>query len=116
MGATTTQGTGPGMAQVKPGFVGKKAKETTQVSLSFNNFIGPRVVAAGHIKLEGVTGIIEIPAQVGNTRDYCVMLTNNSASNPFVSSALSEEETGWSFSVTAGEGDVVSYLVLRSGC
>jgi len=115
MGATTTQGTGPGMAQIKPGFVGKKHKETTQVSLSVNNFIGPRVVAAGSVKLDGVTGIINIPAQVGNPRDYCVMLTNNSASNPYVSSGITENETGWYFSVTAGSGDLVNYLVLRSG-
>lgn len=116
MGATTTQGTGPGMVHPKPGLESKKVKETAQVSLSLNNFLGPRVVAAGSVKLQGETGKACFAAQVGNIKDYCVLLTNNSASNPFLSSPLSEESEGWSFEVTAGINDVVAYVVLRSGC
>jgi len=115
MGATTTQGTGPGMVQPKPGLQNKKVKETAQVGLSLNNFFGPRVVAAGIIKLQGETGKVCFAAQVGNIKDYCVLLTNNSPSNPFLSYPLSEESQFWSFEVTAGINDVVSYVVLRSG-
>ena len=115
MGATTTQGTGPGMVQAKPGLQNKKLKETAQVSLSLNNFIGPRIVAAGFIKLSGTTGTVTIPVQVGNSRDYCVILTNNSPSNPYISSNISESTDNWSFDVAAGNNDIVNYMVLRSG-
>ena len=108
MGATTTQGTGPGIA-------GKSVKNIS--SLGMSSLIGPKVVATGVVTLEGSSVYIQIPGQIGQVSDYCIILTNNSQIHPYISNALSpiSGSSEWRFQVTAGMNDVVHYAVLKIG-
>lgn len=105
MGATTTQGTGPGSAPKKNEFH----------DLGVNKLVGPKIVFCGVVLLEGNTGLVYIPYQSGQVSDYCVFLTNNSKENVFISSPLTsiQKSEEWRFGVTAGNNDIVNFMVVK---
>lgn len=106
MGATTSEGTGHGSAPPK-----KKIE-----SLGVKNLIGPKIIVAGILSLKETTQNVEIDAPIGNTNDYCILLTGSSSITPYISrslTAMSREK--WQFEVTAGYHDVVYYAVLKIG-
>ena len=108
MAATTTEGTGPGIANRDT-----KAK----YSLGVSSLIGPKIVSSGIITLNGTSEYIYIPQQSGLVSDYCVILTNNSSTHPYISNALLpiSGSNQWRFQITAGNNDVVHYLVVKIG-
>lgn len=108
MGATTTEGTGPGIA----------SKDTKgRLSLGVSSLIGPKIVISGIITLNGTSEYVYIPQQIGTVSDYCVILANNSSTHPFISNALLpiSGSNEWRFQITAGNNDVVHYLVVKIG-
>jgi len=109
MGATTTEGTGPGIAS-------KNTKG--KLSLGVSSLIGPKIAVSGIITLDGTSDYIHIPKQIGSVSDYCIILTNNSSTHPYISHALSpiSGSDEWRFQITAGSNDVVHFLVVKLGC
>lgn len=106
MGATTTEGTGPGIAK----------KDTKgRLSLGVSSLIGPKIVASGIITLNSTSEYIYISQQIGSVSDYCVILTNNSSTHPYISNALLpiSGSNEWRFQITAGNNDVVHYLIVK---
>jgi hypothetical protein len=67
--------------------------------------------------LNGTSEYIYIPQQIGLVSDYCVILTNNSSNHPYISNALLpiSGSNEWRFQITAGNNDVVHYLVVKIG-
>ena len=111
MGATSVTGvSGPGTAS---GFT----RGSEHMSLVVTKLIGPKVVMAGNITLTGTTGTVQFPAPVGATTDYVVMLTANSSTLPYVSTALATvaNTSDWSFIVTGGNNAVVNWCVVKTG-
>jgi hypothetical protein len=96
MGATTTQGTGPGSAT-------EKTKKTEYHSLGVNKLVGPKIVFCSQVLLEGKTGLVYIPSQCGQVSVYCIPLT----------SIPNSEE--WRFGVTAGDNDIVNFMISKIG-
>lgn len=106
MGATTSEGTGHGSVPPK-----KKIE-----SLGVKTLIGPRIIVAGILSLKETTQNVEIDAPIGNTNDYCILLTGSSANTPYISrplTAISKEK--WQFELTAGFHDVVHYAIMKIG-
>lgn len=108
MGATTSEGTGPGIAN-------KNTKG--KLPLGVSSLIGPKIVVSGIITLDGTSEYVTIPQQIGTVSDYCVFLTNNSQVHPYISNALLpiSGTNEWRFQVTAGNNDVIHYLVVKIG-
>ena len=104
MGATSVTGTGLGSAD---GF----NKGSEHMTLGVNHLIGPHIVAAGVETLSGTTAVIEIPPQTGVNTDYGVLLTNNSSTNAFHTGL----QSNWTFTVTAGSGNIVWWAVVKNG-
>lgn len=109
MGATTTQGTGPGSASGKP-------RAEPVASLGVSRLIGPKVVAAGVKRLRSGTGVVTMPAPLGHPSEYCVILTSSSPTHAYISGDLQGCGDGkWSFEISGGEADAVHYAVIKSG-
>jgi hypothetical protein len=108
MGATTSEGTGPGIAN---------RNTKGKLPLGVSSLIGPKTVASGIVTLSGTSDYICIPSQIGMVSDYCVILTNNSPVHPYISNALSPVSGTniWRFQVTAGSNDVIHYIVVKIG-
>lgn len=106
MGATTTQGTGPGSVPVK---------KSDHLSLGVNRLVGPKIIYAGILVLEGESGVVYIPEQAGKVCDYCVFVSNSSSVHAFLSSPLTDvaARSQWRFGVTAGNNDIVNYIVVK---
>lgn len=111
MGATSVTGVSG------PGSVAGIQKGSEHMSLSVKKLVGPHIIAAGRTTLSGTTGTIVIPEQTGEVTDYCVLLTNNSSTNAYVSTALAavSSSDSWSFVITAGSGDIVGWAVVKTG-
>ena len=111
MGATSVTGVSGS------GSVAGSQKGSEHMSLGVNKLIGPHIVAAGTETLSGTSAVVELPAQTGSVTTYSVMLTNNSSTNAYISSALavSSETDMWKFTVTAGNNDIVSWAVFNNG-
>lgn len=111
MGATSVTGVSGA------GSVAGRQKGSEHMSISNKKIVGPKVVCAGSETLSGTTATIEIPEQTGTVSDYIVMLTNNSSTNAYVSTALAAvtDTDTWNFTVTAGSGDVVYWSVQKKG-
>lgn len=108
MGATTTEGTGYGSAPIK--------KKNDHLDLGVNRLIGPKIVAAGVLTLKENCDFVSIPAPIGNPSDYCILLTGTSQTVPYLSRPLSVKSASeWHFEVTAGNHDVVHYIVAKTG-
>ena len=111
MGATSVTGvSGSGSAA-------GSSRGSEHWSLGVKKLVGPHIVSAGSETLSGTSAVIEVPAQTGSVSDYFVLLSNNSTTNAYVSSALAAEGNGngWVFTVTAGSGDIVKWAVVRDG-
>ncbi len=110
MGATSVTGVGIG------GVSGNQ-KGSEHMSLGVSKLIGPKVSAAGKITLTGTTGTVEIPALVGAVGDYVVMLSANTSTHVYVSTALAavSNSDSWSFIATGGSGAVVNWAVVKVG-
>lgn len=112
MGATTTQGTGPGSA-AKYG-AGNKGSE--HMALGVHRLIGPRVCACGDLELDeagfGTAYFPELPVGTGQTVDdlYCVFLSTHSATHAYWG-----DFTTTSFGVTGGDGDEVCWTIVKKG-
>jgi hypothetical protein len=111
MGATSVTGVSGA------GSVAGKSKGSEHMSLSVSKLIGPKVAAAGQVTLSGTNAYVRFPALAGSVGDYVVILTNNSATNPHISSILTpiSNTDDWRFEVTAGSGDIVSWAVINTG-
>ncbi len=111
MGATSVTGVSGA------GSVAGKQKGSEHMSLSVKKLIGSHIVAAASQTLTGTTGVIEVPAQSEAITNYVVMLTSNTAVNPWVSTPLAAVAltNTWTFTVTAGSGAVVNWSLVRVG-
>lgn len=103
MGATSVTGKGLGSAD-------GKNKGSEHQTLGVAHLIGPRVVYAGRITLSGTTGTIVHPTLAGVVGDYCVLLTAESATSPFITS-----RTTGSIGIQAGSNAVVHWAILKVG-
>lgn len=111
MGATSVTGvSGVGSAA-------GNQKGSEHMSLGVSKLIGPKVSAAGSVTCSGTTGAVVIPALTGSVSDYVIILTSNSATAAYVSTALAEvDDTGdWSFTVTGASGAVVAWIIVKKG-
>jgi hypothetical protein len=109
MGATTTQGTGPGSVPIKK-------NGTEPANLGINRLVGPKIIAAGLLTLKDSSDFVKISAPIGNPSDYCILLTGTSKTNPYISRSLSAIASDiWQFEVTAGHHDLVHYVVIKIG-
>ena len=85
-------------------------------SLGVNKLVGPHIVAAGGETLSGTDDVIEIPAQAAAITEYFVLVSNDSSTHAYISTALATQANGgWDFTITAGSGDVVKWAVVRVG-
>lgn len=111
MGATSVTGVSG------PGSVAGRQKGSEHMSLGVAKLIGPKVSAAGKITLTGTTGVVEFPALVGVVGDYIVMVTANTSTHVYVSTALAAiaSTDEWGFTVTGGSGAVVNWAVVKVG-
>lgn len=112
MGATSVTGVSG------PGSVAGNQKGSEHMSLGVSKLIGPKVAAAGKVTLSGTTGVVEFPALVGAVTDYVVMVSANSSTLAYVSSALAVSGTTsdqWTFTATGGSGAVVNWTVVKIG-
>ena len=108
MGATTTEGTGYGSAPIK--------KTNNHLDLGLNRLVGPKIVASGVLTLKENCDFVTFPAPIGNPSDYCILLTGSSPTAPYLSRPLSiKSNHEWHFEVTAGNHDVVHYIVVKIG-
>jgi hypothetical protein len=127
MGATSVTGVGPGSAD-------GKNKGSEHMTLGVHHLIGPHVIAAGTVELDGPTATVYLPAppegfplfetdveggnpsQEGDEDDIVIQLTNNSSNHAYVSSYIDVgADGGWSFEITAGEGDIVWWSLIFPG-
>ncbi len=99
------------------GSVAGSQKGPDTMSIGVNKLIGPKVVACGKETLSGTTAVIEFPAPTGVVGDYAVMLTNNSSTHAYISTALAAiaSTDNWGFTVTAGSGDIVNWTLVKTG-
>lgn len=111
MGATSVTGVSG------PGSVAGNQKGSEHMSLGVGKLIGPKVAAAGKVTLSGTTGVVQFPALVGVVADYVVMVTANSATLAYVSTAMAaiSDTDQWGFTVTGGSGAVVNWTVVKIG-
>lgn len=111
MGATSVTGVSG------QGSVEGLQKGTERMSLGVKKLIGPKVVAAGTETLSGTTGTVEIPELTGSVSDYVVVLTSGSATAAYVSTGLAAvaDTDTWNFTITAGSGATVSWIVVKTG-
>ena len=111
MGATSVTGVSG------PGSVEGLQKGSERMSLGIGKLVGPKVSAAGSATLVGTTGTVSFPALVGLPANYVVILTGNSATVPYVSTALATVggSGDWSFVITAGNNAVVGWAVVKMG-
>lgn len=101
-----------------PGSVAGKQKGSEHMSLGVSKLIGPKVAAAGKVVLSGTTGVVQFPALVGAVTDYVVMVSPNSSTLAYVSSALAvagATSDQWTFTVTGGSGATVNWTVVKIG-
>lgn len=111
MGATSVTGVSG------PGSVAGLQKGSEHMSLGVAKLIGPKVAAAGKITLTSTTGVVEFPALVGTVSDYVVMLSANTSTHVYVSTALAAiADTGeWGFTITGGSTALVNWAVVKIG-
>lgn len=111
MGATSVTGVSG------PGAVSGLQKGSEHMSIGVNKLIGPKVCAAGKITLTGTTGVVQFPALAGVVGDYVVMLSANTSTHVYVSSALAAVSSTdeWGFTATGGSGAVVNWAVIKTG-
>lgn len=111
MGATSVTGVSG------PGSVAGKQKGSEHMSLGVAKLIGPKVSAAGKITLTGTTGVVEFPALVGSVNDYVVILSANTITHVFVSTAMAAVSGTdmWGFTITGGSAAVVNWTVIKVG-
>ena len=111
MGATSVTGVSGA------GSVGGNQKGSEHMSLSVSKLVGPKITAAGSITLTSTTGTVYIPALVGDTTDYVVMLTAHTATHVYVSTDLATVASSddWSFIITGGSGALVNWAVVKTG-
>jgi hypothetical protein len=111
MGATSVTGVSG------PGSVAGNQKGSEHMSLGVAKLIGPKVSAAGKVTLSGTTGVVEFPALVGAVSDYVVMLSANTSTHVYVSTAMAaiSSTDQWGFTVTGGSGAVVNWTVVKIG-
>lgn len=111
MGATSVTGVSG------PGSVAGNNKGSEHMSLGVAKLIGPKVAAAGKVTLSGTTGTVEFPALVGVVGDYVVMVSANTSTHVYVSTAMAAvtDTNAWSFIVTGGSGAVVNWAVIKTG-
>ena len=108
MGATTTQGTGPGSADRKSS------------SLDMTKFIGPKVSSAGSVILDGESGTrsiatVIISALIGSFDDYVIILTGTTSGAAYVCSPLCKNGNCWEFKVCGDSGSKIYWAVIKSG-
>jgi hypothetical protein len=127
MGATSVTGVGPGSAD-------GKNKGSEHMTLSVHKLIGPHVIAAGTVELDGSTATVYVPAPPegftpfetdveggdptvpGDEDDIVIQLTNNSSTHCYVNNYISvDADGGWSFDITAGENDIVWWSLIYPG-
>lgn len=111
MGATSVTGVSGA------GSVAGNQKGSEHMSLGVSKLIGPKVVAAGNKTLTLTTGVVQFPAPVGAVSDYVVMVSANSSTLAYVSSALAEvsSTSDWTFTITGGSGALVNWCVIKKG-
>ena len=112
MGATSVTGVSG------PGSVAGHQKGSEHMSLSVKKLIGPHIVAAGVATLTGVTTLqIEIPAQSEAITNFMVMLTTDHSTLSYISTALAAvaSTNTWTFTVTAANGAIVNWMLVRVG-
>ncbi len=99
------------------GSVAGNQKGSEHMSLGVSKLIGPKVAAAGRVTLSGTTGVVQFPALVGAVTDYVVMVSANSSTLAYVSSALAAVSgvDQWTFTATGGSGAVVNWTVVKIG-
>lgn len=92
-------------------------KGSAHMSLGVNKLIGPRVCAAGAKTLTGTRGTVVFPKLTGSASDYVVMVSANSSTLAYVSTALAavSDTDDWSFIITGGSGAVVNWTVVKVG-
>jgi len=110
MGATSVTGTGIGS-------VNKNSSELVKVPLSINNLVGPKIVAAGIVKIKGTTSVVEFPAPSGDFTDYAVFLTSNEKSCPYISKDLSPvpQTSNWTFTLSSSNNSIVNWMIVKVG-
>lgn len=110
MGASSVTGTGIGS-------VNRNSKEFSKISLSINNLVGPKIVAAGIVKMKGITSVVEFPAPSGDFTDYAVFLTSNEKNCPFISKDLSPlpQTSNWTFTISSSNNSVVNWMIVKVG-
>ena len=100
-----------------PGNVAGRQKGSAHMSLGVNKLIGPRVCAAGAKTLSGTTGTVVVPKLTGVVGDYVVILSANTSTHVYVSTALAavSDTDDWSFVITGGSGAVVNWTIVKTG-
>ena len=101
-----------------PGSVAGNQKGSEHMSLGVAKLIGPKVAAAGRVTLSSTTGVVQFPSLVGSVNDYVVMVSANSSTLAYVSSALAvtgATNDQWTFTATGGSGAVVNWTVVKIG-
>ncbi len=108
MGATSVTGvSGPGSASA----YGAGNKGSEHMALGVHRLIGPRVVGAGDVVLDGSGhGLVVYPSLPGGTSLYCPFLSTNNATAPYWGSF-----TVTSFAVTGGAGADVCWQIVKKG-
>lgn len=108
MGATTTQGTGPGSADDSKSLVS---------NLEISKLIGPKVSYASTVYLSGSSTEVFFPALIGSPSDYIIILTSYSASPTYISSDLSLNSKGqnWKFVINGDSGSRVNFAIIKTG-
>ena len=105
MGATTTQGTGNGVA-----------KKTPYASLAVSKHLGPRTMSAGRVVCENGQGMVRLPRLPGIPEMYVVLLTPTGPSPTYILKNLqTDDDANWSFCVASGERDIVNWSVVKIG-
>lgn len=99
------------------GSVSGNQKGSDHMSLSVHKLIGPRVSAAGARTLVGTDEAVVIPELTGVVGDYVVMVSANSATLAYVSTAMAAvaDTDDWSFVITGGNNAVVNWMVVKTG-
>ena len=113
MGATSVTGVSGA------GSVAGIQKGSEHMSLGVAKLIGPKVVGANTVTLSGSgTATVAIPAPVGTTSQYVVMLTsNNSGTTPYISTGLATvaNSSDWNFVITGANNAVVNWCLVNVG-
>lgn len=109
MGATSVTGVGLGSAS-------GKNKGTSRTSMGVERLIGPRVVVADTLTLNGTgSGIVNLPVLPGSLTDYIVNVTSASASTTAVVGILSAGPGSTIITITGVANGVVAYSVIKKG-